>query len=139
MFDKLLNILRQSNSEYFCTYEEKSMMNIKVDEISRDKSYAYIEEFRQGRYSKGGRFWKNKTTRVQIWFCKATDFQNEAIQREQLRKQIEQEIVLPFMENYNKEQSFKPIDDWEWFTPPSRFDENEVSIMLQFIVEEINC
>ena len=141
LFEKLVKMLEKANPDYFCTYEEKSLMNVDVDVLSRSKPFAYIEEFRSGAYTKEDKFWRGKRTRVQIWFCRATDFQNSAKDRERERSRIEREIVLPFIEIYESSNAFGlPLNgNWEWATPPPRFDMNEVSIMLQFTVVEKKC
>jgi hypothetical protein len=138
LFEKLIKLLEKAAPEYFCTYEEKGLMNITLDTLKREKPYAYIEEFRQGQYTKE-RFFAKKQTRVQIWFCRAANFQQSAKERENTRSRIEQEAVLPFIDCYEKEPAFGPVVRWEWATPPSRFDENEVSIMLQFTCDELKC
>ncbi|MCL1936999.1 MAG: hypothetical protein FWF52_01210 [Candidatus Azobacteroides sp.] len=114
------------------------MMNAKADEIKYSQPFAYIEEFRQGEYGKTG-FWSSKTTRVEIWFCRFIQFQNNAIEREEIRNAIENEIVFPFIEEYKKETALKQPEKWKWFCSPPRFDANEVSIMLQFDFNELKC
>lgn len=138
LFEKLIQLLETVNPEYFYTYEEKSLMNVIVDKLTRKQPYAYIEEFRSGKYTKQ-KYWRGKQTKIQIWFCRATNFQNDAIEREKQRVQIEKEVVIPFIEAYEASNLFGTVDSWEWATPPSRFDENEVSIMLQFTLQELNC
>lgn len=163
MFEKLLNLIRQANPGYYATYEEQTMMNIRADRIPYQKGpheqdiptkligfpdgemipkpllgFAYIEEFRQGKYSKE-RFWRSESTRIQIWFCKATQFQNNAIIREKQRQAIKSEIVIPFISEFEKSNLFTPVDTWNWYAPPSRFDMNEVSIMLEAEIKELSC
>ena len=105
----------------------------------RLQGFCYIEEFRQGKYNKALHGWFSKSTKVQLWFCKIGQFHSDALKRELLRSDIEQEIVLPFIKQVNGTGLFKTIDTFEFFTPPPRFDMNEVSIMLQFNLDEVSC
>jgi len=138
MLSKLEEIINNANSSYIVEYEELSMMNVKADEIKYSQPFAYIEEFRQGEYGKTG-FWRNKTTKLEIWFCRFCQFENDARVREAIRDAIESEIILPFIEEYKKHTELVQPEKWNWFTPPPRFDSNEVSIMLQFDFKELKC
>jgi hypothetical protein len=114
------------------------MMNVKADEIKRSQPFAYIEEFTKGEYGKQG-FFNQKTVEAQVWFCRFSDMQNTAREREAIREQIEAEIVLPFMSEYKKESGLWQPATWKFFTPPPRFDANETTIMLLFDYKEIKC
>jgi len=138
MIQKLKSIIQSANTDYLVEFEESSMMNIKVDEYPAGAKFAYIEEYRQGKYFKES-YVNKKATTFQIYFCKFTEFQNNADDREQLRNEIESEIVLPFMEKYNKSGLFEKVDVFQFYTPLPRFDANEVSIMLQFEAKETKC
>lgn len=130
MLTELKQIIASANAAYTVEYEEASMMNITADKIKRDQPWAYIEEFVQGSYTK--KYGQSKTTQVQVYFCRFTEFQNTAEQREAIRAQIEGEIVLSFMEKYNASGVFSPVEVFKFFTPLPRFDANEISVMLQF-------
>jgi len=123
---------------YTVEYEEASMMNIAADEIKSTQPWAYIEEFVQGIYSKE-KYAKQKSTQVQVYFCRFTEMQNTAEQREAIRAQIESEMVLPFMDVYNDAGIFDRVDNWRFYTPLPRFDANEISIMLQFDCKKNIC
>lgn len=114
------------------------MMNVKADEIRYAHPFVYIEEFRKGEYGKTG-FWKSKTTSVELWFCRFCQMQNDAHERETIRSAIEGEIVVPFISEYKKEPGVQQPEVWKWYTPPPRFDANEVSILLQFDFKELTC
>jgi len=116
---------------YPVEYEENRMMNLKADEKTLDSAFAYIEEFTQGIYERKP-FVPQKTTQVQIYFCRFADFQTSAVEREAIRSQIESEIIFPFMQKYNECGTFDRVDSWKFYTPLPRFDANEISIMLQF-------
>jgi hypothetical protein len=138
MLSKLEEIIKRVNPEYAVEYDELSMMNVRADEIAYTQPFAYIEEFTKGEYGKQGYF-NQKTVEAQIWFCRFAQMQNTARERESLRKQIETEMIVPFMEEYKKESGLWQPQTWKFFTPPPRFDANEVSIMLQFDFKTLKC
>jgi len=138
MIEELKTIVTTSNALYEVQYEESKMMNLKADEKHSNARFAYIEEFTQGSYTRD-KFVPQKTTQVQIYFCRFGEFHSSAMDRETLRSQIETEIVLPFMQKYNDSHLFDRIDNWKFFTPMPRFDANEVSIMLQFDCKQNRC
>ena len=156
MLSELLTVIQEANAGYYATYEEASMMNIAVDYLPNTDpdslntatmlglpedvpspllGFAYIEEFQTGKYER--KFVTDKTTRVQIWFCKASPFSNTAANREALRAEIESEIVFPFIGLMQKSTKFAQVSTWAWATPPARFDMNEVSIMLEAELREV--
>jgi hypothetical protein len=138
MLSKLEEIIRRANPSYHIEYEELSMINVKADKIAYAQPFAYIEEFRQGEYGEGG-YWKHKTTRVEIWFCRFCQLENDARVRESIRDTIEGEMVLPFIGEYKRESGLRQPKTWKWYTPIPRFDANEASIMLQFDHEVLIC
>jgi hypothetical protein len=131
MLARIEGIIRRANGSYRVEYEERDMMNVKADGIGCSQPFAYIEEFRQGEYGKTG-YWRSKTARVEIWFCRLCQLENDARVREAMREAIEAEMVLPFIAEYKKERGLVYPETWRWYTPPPRFDANEVSVMLQF-------
>lgn len=135
MITELKTIITSSNPLYEVEYEESKMINLKADEKSLDARFAYIEEFTQGKYVRE-KFILQKTTQVQIYFCRFAEFESTAVEREAIRSAIESEIVFPFMKAYNDSHSFDVVNDWTFYSPLPRFDANEVSIMLQFNCRE---
>jgi hypothetical protein len=138
MLSTLEKIIKRANSLYRVEYEELNMMNVKADEIAYAQPFAYIEEFRQGEYGKTG-YWRSKTTKAEVWFCRFCQMQNDARVRESVREAIEGEMILPFIAEYKKEEGLYQPETWRWYTPPPRFDANEVSVMLQFDYKTLLC
>ena len=138
MINKLLTILQEAVPSYEVSFEESRMMNVAADTIERYKGFAYIEEYRQGYYSIRG-YQQTRTTRIQIYFCKFVDFQDNAINRELMREAIEEEAVLPFIARMNEDNNFKQIERFDVGTPLPRFDANEVSIKLEFDLTSTIC
>ena len=132
MLEKLEEIIKQSNPNYVVDYEESSMMNVKADEMPVDRAGVYIEEFRRGKFVDLRFREKAKQVVIQIYFFRFVQFQNNAIEREKVRERIENEIVLPFIENYNNSSAFESVPEFGVHYPMPRFDANEVSVMLEF-------
>ena len=130
MITQLKEIVQQANPDYHVHFEESAMMNIFADDVRRDEGFAYIEEYTTGRYTKE-KYFHQKITRVQIYFCRFCELHAGAEAREEVREKIETEIVLPFMAAFNT-SGFEQVKIFEFFTPLPRFDANEVSIMLRF-------
>lgn len=141
MIQRLIDLItRVVPQNYEVTYEESSMMNIIADSLNRDKGVIYIEEYRSGTYN-AEKYGSSKTTHLQIYFCKFTELHDTALQRENLRKTIEQEAILPFLQAYRAE--YLPLNSEQGgvqFTADvPRFDANEVSICLKLNVKEEIC
>ena len=148
LVEKIEAICKQVKPDYIFEYEESAMLNVKADSYARGDKFVYVEEFTKGRYIVDG-YKKKKVTQVQIWFCRLSlerneddeivrnELHNNAITREQIRNQIESEITLPFMTEFEKQ--IHEIDTWQFYTPLPRFDANEVSIMLQFEYKNDIC
>lgn len=116
---------------YQVLYEESSMMNIRADELDVTDSFVYIEEFITGKYVKE-KYFKAKTMKMQLYFCKFSTLHQEAEAREALRNQLEAEIVEPFMDAYKASTLFTDVVQYNLSYPFPRFDANEVSVMLEF-------
>ncbi len=135
MLQKIKKIIEKANADYLVFYEESSMMEVKIDDIECEKSFAYIEEFCSGKFIVAKHGQRKKQMKVQIYFCKFTKFQYDVIQREELRKVITCEIIEPFINEYENSRYFEEVTDWNIYhkySPTARFDANEVYVMLEF-------
>lgn len=116
---------------YGFIFEERKMFNVVADNTLMP--CVFLEEYRDGRYNV--KFGIKKHTTVQLSFMKLCPFDGDAIDREAQRNTIEVEAVIPFIESFNNLRPFQEeLQEFKFFTPPPRFDTNEVSIMLQFEV-----
>ena len=138
MLAKLEEIIKSVNSTCHVEYDEVHIANIKADELPYGQTFAYIEEFRHGEYGTTG-YRKHKTTRVELWFCHFCPMHGSAREREALRAEIENTLILPFIAAYGKETRLLQPETWKWYAPPPRFDANEVAIMLQFDYKTLSC
>jgi hypothetical protein len=135
---KLLGFIGELNTGYKVFYDEAAAMNIKTDGLGGGDSFIYVEEWRNGTYSKK-KWIAQKNTRMRIYFCKMYPLEDNALAREALREQIEEEAVLPFCKAYNDCGQFTPVPSFSWEATISRFDCNEVSIQLTFDLTEAIC
>ena len=121
---------------YSFAFEEQQMFNVDADNTLFP--CIFFEEYREGNYRV--QYYFEKTTRVQLYFCKLCSLHNSAAERERLRETIEDEAVKPFIRLFNANpQLFANVTEWKFLTPPPRFDANEVSIMLQFEAKLTGC
>ena len=110
-------------------FEDRQLMNVKADNAKFP--LIFFEEYREGRYNV--KYQNSKTTVVELYFCKICQMHNDGMEREKLREEIEQEAVIPFIQAFkNHPEIFDDIEEFRFFTPPPRFDANDVSIMLRF-------
>jgi len=131
MIEEIKAICTKVNAGYSVEYEESHMMNLNADQKTLDARFAYIEEFTGGNYQMTG-FRLEKTVTVQLYFCRFIPLvDSTADARETIRKEIETEIVLPFIKEFKSSNGY-PKNGFRYRTALPRFDANEVSIMLQF-------
>ena len=128
-------ICRNINS-YSFYFDDRQLMNVNADEAPFP--LIFFEEYREGSYQTKHFF--EKSTRVELYFCKLCQMHNDGEERERLREEIEAEAVRPFIKLFNAHpEIFTPVTEWRFYTPPPRFDANEVSIMLQFNATLTQC
>ena len=140
MLERIKNIIEQANADYVVEYDEGNMFNIRADGFDRGTKYAYIEEFKEGEINMQGNFEADKL-RLNIYFSVIPEQELNAIGREQIREAIKAEIVKPFIKAFIDSPHFSSNKLFKYYYPLSRFDANEVSVMLDFECEliENNC
>ena len=140
MLEKLEAIINAANATYAVEYEEAAMFNVRADAFEKGHKFVYIEEFREGEISVPKYFLK-ESTKMQIAFSQITEIRLSALEREDIREEIKRDIVMPFIEAYNKSNDFEKVNRFKTYTPLARFDANEISVVLEFDCIEIesNC
>ena len=118
---------------YTFRFDERAMFNVNAD--NQPFPCIFFEEYREGIYLTKYMF--KKSTRAELYFSKLCLMENDATERETLRETIEVEAVRPFIKLYNESLLFEKVSSWKFYTPPPRFDANEVSVMLQWDAEMI--
>ncbi len=142
--------------------DEARMMNVKVDTITRDKSFVWLEEPLQGTVAlrrRGHPYLRGAyTTRVNLYFCRFEPMHNDAFKgdtyfsensgggekRIAIRDAILRELALPFVGRLRRAgfaRRYPELYESMRITyPRSRFDGNEVSVMLEFdYLEPLPC
>ena len=136
LIDEIKSVCEKAIPDWGFYFDDRQLMNVKAD--NSVFPLVFFEEYRQGNYYV--KHLIEKTTTVELYFCKLCQMHNEGTDRESLRKQIEAEAVIPFIREYKERlRIFTDIDHFKFFTPPPRFDSNEVSIMLQFNAKLVEC
>jgi len=146
MIQEINDLLTAINTEYAFTYEESAMMNIKADsylkykdvidpdtnEVTGQKiaSFVYLEEFTSG-YIKRDKYMNTRVQKCQLYFCKFADFHCDALQRQELRELMFNEIIYAFAEKIRVNPMIL-ANEVNYITPLPRFDANEVSVMIEF-------
>lgn len=140
MLEKIKSIIEQANADYVVEYDEGNMFNIRADGFARGTKYSYIEEFKEGEIDMQGFFEKDKL-RLNIYFSVIPEQELNAIGRELIRERIKSEIVKPFIKAFIDSPHFSSNKIFKYYYPLSRFDANEVSVMIDFECEliENNC
>lgn len=133
--DKVLQIAREAVPDYTITIDEAYMANVKSDAIPRNKGFGYIEEFRNGTYE-GSRYFATRTTEYEVWFLRFCDFESDGDMREEIREQMTQEAVLPFI-RLLKDRS--QVETVTFNYGLAKFNGFNVSISLRFAVKEAVC
>lgn len=140
MLEKIKSIIEQANDDYVVEYDEANMFNIRADGFVRGTKYVYIEEFKEGELNLSGYFEMDKL-RLNIYFSEIPQVELDALGRERIRERIKAEIVKPFIKEFIASQEFISDKVFRYYYPLSRFDANEVSVMLDFecYLIENNC
>lgn len=146
--------------------DQARMLNVKVDTMERfvtdsdgnrvSSDFVYVEEPTTGYYDTPYRGYPTQRTIMQIYFCKFEPMANDAykgdtkfsknsptIGRLELKNQIEEQMVRPFLYLLKNSQLVKQYPDImnpvRVLYPSSRFDANEVSVGLELTVTQEWC
>lgn len=166
LINQLECILRPLHCDYHFEYDESSAMNVKADAVKNSTGLIFIEEIRRGRYripqNRAQGFFIQKETGVSIYFCRfskelepfaglgTTQLSVDARQtltmtRQAIRDRIESEVVIPFINAMDKAMRNAlrgvTVGDYNYTYPHrSRFDSNEVAVVLNFtLLQQTSC
>ncbi len=137
MFEKLTTILTAANPDYRIESDTEVMQQLGNNNYANGTKYVYVEEYVEGVYSK--KYYRKKETQARLWFCRYALAASTPEERRQIRREMEEEIILPFIDAYEKQRLFGAIEDFRFDILPPRFDNNEVNIVLEFNVIENKC
>ena len=139
--ESLINMVNEANAlagieKYSFHFDDRQLMNVKADNSTFP--IAFFEEYNSGYYDTPN--YINKVTNVELYFCRLCQTANEGLEREQIREQIEEEAVKPFIRAcLEHPEIIERVATFNFTAPPPRFDANEVSIMLSFSASYPSC
>ena len=140
--EKLVAIVNEENAKkgdipiYNFFFDDRQLMNVKADNATFP--VVFFEEYKSGYYRT--RNFIDKVTNVELYFLKLCQMENEARYRERLREQMEEEFIKPFIRTcLANPHLFERVENWNFQTPPPRFDTNEVSVLLTFEAVYPSC
>ena len=146
--------------------DQARMLNVKVDTMERfvtdsdgnrvSSDFVYVEEPTTGYYDTPYRGYPTQRTIMQVYFCKFEPMANDAykgdtkfsknsptIGRLELKNQIEEQMVRPFLYLLKNSQLVKQYPDImntvRVLYPSARFDANEVSVGVEFTFKQDWC
>lgn len=160
------NMVKMVNPLAVFECDQARMLNVKVDTMERfvtdsdgnrvSSDFVYVEEPTTGYYDTPYRGYPTQRTIMQVYFCKFEPMANDAykgdtkfsrnsptIGRLELRSQIEEQMVRPFLYLLKTSQLVKQypeiMNTVRVLYPSSRFDANEVSVGLEFTFKQDWC
>lgn len=160
------NMVKMVNPLAVFECDQARMLNIKVDTMERfvtdsdgnrvSSDFVYVEEPTTGYYDTPYRGYPTQRTIMQVYFCKFEPMANDAykgdtkfsknsptIGRLELKSQIEEQMVRPFLYLLKTSQLVKQYPDImntvRVLYPSARFDANEVSVGLEFTFKQDWC
>lgn len=135
LLEKIRRLCAAANPDYTFEFENENMMNVKADD---DRfPIVFFEEYTEGRYS--SRYNWQKQTRVELSVYKLAPMQCDAIVRERLREEMENEFIIPLLERLRTSTDFMEVTEVDANYIPQVFDSNATGIMLIFWVTERIC
>lgn len=160
------NMVKMVNPLAVFECDQARMLNVKVDTMERfvtdsdgnrvSSDFVYVEEPTAGYYDTPYRGYPTQRTIMQVYFCKFEPMANDAykgdtkfsknsptIGRLELKNQIEEQMVRPFLYLLKNSQLVKQYPDImntvRVLYPSARFDANEVSVGLEFTFKQDWC
>ena len=160
------NMVKMVNPLAVFECDQARMLNVKVDTMERfvtdsdgnqtSSDFVYVEEPTTGYYDTPYRGYPTQRTIMQVYFCKFEPMANDAykgdtkfsknsptIGRLELKNQIEEQMVRPFLYLLKTSQLVKQYPDImntvRVLYPSPRFDANEVSVGLEFTFKQDWC
>lgn len=139
---QIKQLIEEINPEYTFVFETERMMNVRADDIKFPVAFwneypTATNEITKTRYGQ-----MVLRERVELSFMRNAPRDNyhcNAVEREELRQQIMDEIVEPFIKAIGSVEGFREINDWTIAKEPPMFDDVEVSVLVSFYVERSIC
>ena len=159
IIDYIETLCTSANPDYRFLHEEAEMINVKIDGFTRGTKFVYVEAVRNGAFVRNRVGVRSKTLTLRVFFCQFTEFGNDMRaafipggrvtshekKNEEILTAIENEIVEPFVKLLDTPDAMRRLTLGQPWTrlpfqyPPSRYDSNEISVMLEFTVVTPIC
>lgn len=154
---QMVRVIKTLNPDCIFEFEEARMINVKIDTVTRDKMFVYLEEPTQGTILMDNYHRTRQTTLFRLYFCKFEEMHNDnwagdsiwnekadiTIHRQTIRDSLEDTMVRPLISVLRKSwvgtrfpDAFNSI---RVLYPRPRFDANEVSVGLEFTIQDPWC
>lgn len=153
----LENVTKTLNPDAIFEFETSRMINVKIDTVTRDKMFVYIEEPTQATINMDLYQRTTQSTLLRIYFCRFEKMHNDnwpgdsqwnekansSIHRQSIRDSIEEQMVRPFITLIRRSSWGNRYRDafnsLRILYPYPRFDANEVSVGIEFTIREKWC
>lgn len=137
-------------------YDENSMLNIKADKVTRQKTCVFMEEITTSQIVVPRGSFPTRVTPISVYFLRFEPYGNTAyegdtsrgqtasgkkiIARQAIRDGIEAEVVLPTIAAIKREfGKYVRNINFNLRYPATRFDANEVGIVLEISITQNVC
>ena len=131
MLTELTSLINKINSSVVIVYENTQMANVVADTQDYSKYYCLIREFQEGSFVKSSNGQKFNKPKVNIYLYKFNELEDNAINRESIRKYIHTYIIKPLFDELCKSSLFNGQMNW-YYPPFSQFDANECGTIIEF-------
>lgn len=156
VIDVFRGLVQRIDPEIIFEADLASMINVKIDTVTRDKTFVYVEEPKNGNFNMVRRTRESQALTLNLYFCRFEPFQNTSyegdtafsdasntVPRTTILDGIEHGLVYPFLYLLKYSPYVQRFPDaFQQITllyPESRFDANEVSVGLQFRLQVDVC
>lgn len=154
---KLVGVVKTLNPDCIFEYEEARMINVKIDTVTRDLMFVYLEEPTQATLAIDLYHRTNTQTTVRLYFCRFEEMHNDnwagdsrwnekaniTLHRQAIRDTIEETMVRPLIAILRKSwvglRYPTLFNSLRILYPRPRFDANEVSVGIEFNLREDWC
>lgn len=161
LIDKIRGMIREIDPCYIFECDAPRMMNVKADTIRRRVEeaggyFVYVEEPTSGYYEVPYMGYQKQRIILRVYFCSFEPMDNDAYKgdttfsrnsrteaRLSIKERIEETMVRPFLyllkiSDFGKRNP-QMMSSVRLLYPPPQFDANEVSVCLEFTIEDTWC
>jgi hypothetical protein len=130
-YETIRALVAEIAPEYSFIFANVNMANVRADDAQFP--LAYLEEMTGATYAVDQYGRVRKFAPIEIYFLRRAPMQGEAVGRDEIRAQIEAEVVHPLIATLANR--YPTISNISADYPPALFDDNDVGICLRFQIE----